>query len=82
MQRFTVSVDTDVESNWYLTPSGFDDFETALRFAAGIAKSLHGNAGAPDAIWIHGSKWDDGPWPVHALIFLAMINGWFDDDPS
>jgi hypothetical protein len=59
MGRFTVSVDVDTDSEWYLTSASFEVFTEALEHATGIAIWLHGEASNPPGIWIHGRALDE-----------------------
>jgi outer membrane receptor for monomeric catechols len=76
--RYTVTVEADYESEWYLTPMGFATMTDALKHAAGIAKGWEGRDNTP-SIWIRGAE-NEGPWTVKGLLAVASWYRWFDAD--
>jgi hypothetical protein len=71
-QRYTVTIETEFNSKWDLTPASFPDFAPAIRHAIGIAIAWEGRRGAPP-IRIRSQNGYDEIWSVKGLLAAERL---------
>jgi hypothetical protein len=71
-QRYTVTIETEFNSEWDLTPASFPDLLPAIRHAIGIAKSWKGRRGTPP-IRIRSDNGYDEFWSMKRLLVIGLL---------
>ena len=69
---YLVVVEVDTDSKFYLTPWPFDDFQSAIQHAIGIAQSWQCISSAPK-IRIRSTEGMDELWSVEGLAAIAPL---------